>query len=145
MKGSADGLFPPGISHFSDSIQFFSTDLCRPLTFSKSGEDSLHGISVTTFDLSVDNFANSSVCPDNKCYNNNIPSGVQVSNDKTLTNQHIAIHESIKKVKLPSVLIRAGRCPKAYIHVDKVRRSRSGGNLSLPGCLSVTPSSIQSC
>ena len=92
VKGSADGLFPPGISHFSDSIQFYSTDLCRPLTFSKSGEDSLHGISVTTFDLSVDNFANSSVCPDNKCYNNNIPNGVQVTfnaiNDKAQLSKH---------------------------------------------------------
>ena len=78
MKGSADGLFPPGISYISDSIQFYSTDLCRPLTFTKSGEDSLLGISVTTFDLSEDNFANSTVCPDNKCYNNNIPNGVQV-------------------------------------------------------------------
>jgi hypothetical protein len=28
--------------------------------------------------LSVTNFANSSVCPENSCYNNNIPSGVQV-------------------------------------------------------------------
>ena len=79
VRGSADGLFPPGLAHFSDSISMFSTDLCRPLTFSKSGEDSLHGIPVTTFDLAADNFANSTVCPDNKCYQNNIPSGVQVS------------------------------------------------------------------
>ena len=79
VKGSADGLFPPGISHFSNSIQFYSTDLCRPLTFTKSGQESLHGISVTTFDLAANNFANTSVCPDNKCYNNNIPSGVQVT------------------------------------------------------------------
>ena len=101
VKGSADGLFPPGISHFSDSIQFYSTDLCRPLTFSKSGEDSLHGISVTTFDLSVDNFANSSVCPDNKCYNNNIPNGVQVTfnaiNDKALLSKNKNYYK-LKKV-----------------------------------------------
>ena len=81
VRGSADGLFPPGISHLTDSIQFYATDLCRPLTFSRSGEDSLHGISVTKFELSEHNFANSSTCPDNKCYNNNIPSGVQVTTD----------------------------------------------------------------
>ena len=79
VKGSADGLFPPGISHLSDSLQFYATDLCRPLTFSRSGDDSLHGISVTKFELSEHNFANTSVCPDNECYNNNIPSGVQVN------------------------------------------------------------------
>ena len=78
VRGSADGLFPPGISHLTDSLQFYATDLCRPLTFSRSGEDSLHGISVTKFELSEHNFANTSVCPDNSCYNNNIPSGVQV-------------------------------------------------------------------
>ena len=79
VRGSADGLFPPGLAHISDSISMFSTDLCRPLTFSKSGEASLHGVPVTTFDLAADNFANSSVCPDNKCYQNNIPTGVQVT------------------------------------------------------------------
>ena len=78
VRGSADGLFPPGLAHISDSITMFSTDLCRPLTFSKSGEASLHGVPVTTFDLAADNFANSSMCPDNKCYQNNIPTGVQV-------------------------------------------------------------------
>ena len=79
VRGSADGLFPPGISHLSDSLQFYATDLCRPLTFSRSGDDSLHGISVTKFELSEHNFANTSVCPDNGCYNNNIPTGVQVN------------------------------------------------------------------
>ena len=85
MRGSADGLFPPGLAHISDSISMFSTDLCRPLTFFKSGEDSLHGVSVTTFDLAVDNFANSSVCPDNKCYQNNLPTGVQVTPSLQIT------------------------------------------------------------
>ena len=79
VRGSADGLFPPGIAAVSDTISMFSTDLCRPLHFSKSGEQALHGIPVTTFDLMASNFANSTVCSDNQCYQNNVPNGVQVN------------------------------------------------------------------
>ena len=78
LRGSTDGLFPPGLADITDSISFYSTDLCRPLHFTKSGSNSIHGIPVRTFELDPDNFANSSVCPSNACYNNNIPSGVQV-------------------------------------------------------------------
>merc|ERR1712241_1640631 len=77
MGGSTEGLFPPGLADITDSISFFSPDLCRPLHFTKSGSDSIHGIPVTTFELDPENFANSSVCPSNACYNNNLPSGVQ--------------------------------------------------------------------
>ena len=79
VRGSADGLFPPGIAAVSDTISMFSTDLCRPIHFSKSGEQNLHGIPVTTFDLAPNNFANTTVCPDNDCYQNNVPNGVQVN------------------------------------------------------------------
>ena len=78
LRGSSEGLFPPGLADITDSIAIFSTDLCRPLHFAKSGSNLLHGIPVTTFELDPDNFANSSVCSSNACYNNNIPSGVQV-------------------------------------------------------------------
>ena len=78
VRGSSEGLFPPGLADITDSISFFSTDLCRPLHFTKSGLNSVHGIPVTTFELDPNNFANTSVCPSNDCYNNNIPSGVQV-------------------------------------------------------------------
>ena len=78
LRGSSEGLFPPGLAEFTDSIAFYSTDLCRPLHFTKSGSNSIHGIPVTAFELDPANFANSSVCPSNVCYNNNIPSGVQV-------------------------------------------------------------------
>jgi len=77
VTGSADGLFPPGLALVSDTLSMFSTDLCRPIHFSKSGHQTLHGIPVTTFELAADNFANTTVCPDNECYQNNIPSGVQ--------------------------------------------------------------------
>ena len=78
VTGSADGLFPPGLALVSDTLSMFSTDLCRPIRFSKSDHQTLHGIPVTTFELAADNFANTTVCPDNECYQNNIPSGVQV-------------------------------------------------------------------
>ena len=78
VKGSSDGLFSPSITMASESISIFSTDLCRPLHFTRSDKQEVHGIPVDKFDLFITNFANSSVCPENSCYNNNIPSGVQV-------------------------------------------------------------------
>ena len=78
VRGSADGLFPPGIAAITDTLSLYSTDLCRPIHFTKSGAQTMHGISVTTFDLDSNNFANTTVCPDNECYQNNIPNGVQV-------------------------------------------------------------------
>ena len=83
VRGSAEGLFPPGVAEMTDSLSFYSTDLCRPLLFTKSGPSSVHGIPVTKFQLDPSNFANSSSCPDNKCYNNNLPTGVQVGKDWT--------------------------------------------------------------
>merc|ERR1711997_1088656 len=56
LRGSTEGLFPPGLADITDSISFFSTDLCRPLHFAKSGSNLLHGIPVTTFELDPDNF-----------------------------------------------------------------------------------------
>ena len=79
VRGSSDGLFPPGLTSSTDSISIYSTDLCRPLHFTRSSTQDVHGIPVQKFDLAASNFANSSVCAENACYNNNIPSGVQVS------------------------------------------------------------------
>ena len=78
VKGSSGGLFPPGLSSSTDIISIFSTDLCRPLHFSKSSVQDIHGIPVQKFELAATNFANSSVCAGNACYINNLPSGVQV-------------------------------------------------------------------
>jgi len=77
VRGSAEGFFPPGLAEITDSISYFSTDLCRPLLFTKSGPSSVHGVPVTKFQMDPSNFANSSSCPDNQCYNNNLPTGVQ--------------------------------------------------------------------
>ena len=78
LSGSSEGLFPPGLADIKDSLTFYSTDLCRPLHFTKSGLSSIHGIPVTTFHLDPTNFANTTHCPGNICYNNNLPTGVQV-------------------------------------------------------------------
>ena len=78
VKGSSDGLFPPGLTSSTDTISIFSTDLCRQLHFSRTSVQDIHGIPVEKFELAATNFANSSVCPENSCYNNNIPTGVQV-------------------------------------------------------------------
>ena len=83
VRGSADGLFPPGAAHVSDTLQLFSTDLCRPLTLAKAGSGSLHGVSVAKYELSKENFANGTVCPSNSCYHNNLPSGVQVTTTRS--------------------------------------------------------------
>jgi len=77
VRGSADGLFPPGLTDTMDKISIFSTDLCRPLTFTRTGTRTVHGVPVQKFDLAATSFANSSVCAENSCYNNNIPTGVQ--------------------------------------------------------------------
>jgi len=77
VRGSSDGLFPPGLAATTDSISIFSTDLCRPLKFTKTGKHIVHGIQVETFELAASNFANSSVCEENACYHNNVPTGVQ--------------------------------------------------------------------
>ena len=77
LRGSAEGLFPPWLTEASYSISIYSTDLCRPLHFTKTGKNSIHGVPVNTFELDPTNFANSTICSDNQCYNNNLPTGVQ--------------------------------------------------------------------
>ena len=74
VQGSAEGLLPPGMTDTSHSISIYSTDLCRPLHFTKTGKDTIHGVPVNTFELDPANFANTT---NNHCYNNNLPSGVQ--------------------------------------------------------------------
>ena len=45
----------------------------------RSGESVMHGIHTDRFQLSPSVFANSTECPGHHCYNNNLPTGVQVS------------------------------------------------------------------
>jgi len=77
VRGSSDGLFAPGTLSMKDRFEIFSTDSCRTLSFQRDGFETVHGIHADRFVLSPDVFANKSVCADNHCYNNNLPSGVQ--------------------------------------------------------------------
>ena len=77
VRGSSDGLFAPGTLAMKDKFELWSTDICRPLSFQRDGAESVHGITVDKFGLSQDVFANKTLCADNSCYNNNLPSGVQ--------------------------------------------------------------------
>ena len=44
----------------------------------RSGQSVMHGIQTDRFQLSPTVFANTTECPNNHCYNNNLPTGVQV-------------------------------------------------------------------
>jgi len=77
VQGSADGLFPPGISKTSDIIAIFSTDLCRSLQFKKKDELEHFGIAAIKYQLEEESFANGTVCPENTCFGNNLRTGVQ--------------------------------------------------------------------
>ena len=60
LYGSAEGTFFPTTT--SSSVSYFSSDLCRPLTFSR-------GRNNQNFWLEGDQFANSSYNPTAWCYN----------------------------------------------------------------------------
>jgi len=77
VTGSSDGLFAPGLLKKAESFDIWSTDTCRKLTFSREGKQMVHGIEVDRFKLSDTVFDNGSVCKDNLCYENNLPTGVQ--------------------------------------------------------------------
>jgi len=77
VTGSADGLFAPGLLKRKESFSLWSTDACRQLSFSRLGTDEVSGVTVTKFQLDDDVFANGTVCNENSCYENNLPTGVQ--------------------------------------------------------------------
>ena len=78
MRGSANGFFPPKVE--SDTLELFSHDACRVLSFYSMNEtENVNGIDGTVYELPVTTFANTSVHEPNWCYENNLPSGVQNS------------------------------------------------------------------
>lgn len=77
LSGSADGLLTPGKLMYGDRFDMWSTDICRKLTFERIGKTTRHGISVQKFSLSDQIFDNGTVCKENKCYHNDLPTGVQ--------------------------------------------------------------------
>ena len=83
IKGSSDGLFAPGLLKRAESFDIWSTDTCRKLTFTREGKKTKHGIDVEKFKLADTVFDNGTVCHDNLCYENNLPTGVQVGTYST--------------------------------------------------------------
>jgi hypothetical protein len=53
------------------------------LSSGRNGQSQMHGIQTDLFQLSPSVFANSTECPGHHCYNNNLPSGVQVRYTKS--------------------------------------------------------------
>ena len=55
------------------------SNLARDSDFlARLGTDEVSGVTVTKFQLDDDVFANGTVCNENSCYENNLPTGVQV-------------------------------------------------------------------
>ena len=111
VRGSSDGLFPPDKTAHSSTISLFSTDLCRPLHFVKHGQAEMHGIPVNTFHLATNNFANTSVCPDNHCYHNDLPTGVQVGSPNTTVYSTFTLECDQVQERLPCLCIQTSFPP----------------------------------
>ena len=79
VTGSSDGLFAPGLLKKAQSFDIWSTDTCRKLTFTREGKKTKHGIEVEKFKLADNVFDNGTLCEGNLCYENNLPTGVQVN------------------------------------------------------------------
>jgi len=77
VTGSSDGLFAPGLLKRATEFDIWSTDSCRKLTFTRDGKQVKHGIEVDRFKLADTVFDNGTVCEDNLCYGNHLPTGVQ--------------------------------------------------------------------
>ena len=77
-RGSAGGLFPPGMAAAAPLLRLFSTDLCTALTFSRAGGGTgeMVGLDTVSFVLDRKNFANSSYWPGAACYSNNLRTGI---------------------------------------------------------------------
>jgi len=61
-------------------IDFFSTDICRPIRFDRDQEIDIRGVKGTRFSLNATKtFGNAETNPENSCYHANLPTGVHNS------------------------------------------------------------------
>jgi len=78
LKGTSAGFTPPNINR--QFIDYFSTDICRPIRFDKSEYVDIEGINATKFSLDAfKTFGNEWTNPENHCFNANAPSGMHNS------------------------------------------------------------------
>ena len=76
IHGSAGGFYPPSLK--SDIFDLFSHQLCRVLSYhSKNETENHHLLDGVVYELPKTTFANTSVHPDNWCFENYLPSGLQ--------------------------------------------------------------------
>jgi len=78
LRGTSAGFTPPDPNR--QYIDFFSTDICRPIRFEKAEEVEIEGIKARRFSLDPrKTFGNEMTNPDNHCYHAYFPSGMHNS------------------------------------------------------------------
>jgi len=78
LRGTSAGFTPPDINR--QYIDFFSTDICRPIRFEKAEEVEIEGISARRYSLNPQNtFGNEETNPENHCYHAYFPPGMHNS------------------------------------------------------------------
>merc|ERR1719209_164268 len=78
LRGTSAGFTP--VDPDRQFVDYFSTDICRPIRFQRENENVVEGVKGTRFVLNAtDTFGNESTNPDNWCFNANLPYGVHNS------------------------------------------------------------------
>jgi len=78
IRGTAAGFLPPYKQR--KFIDFFSTDICRPIRFDEDEKLSIMGVDSIKYSVKPEKtFGNKVTNPENACFNNNLPYGVQNS------------------------------------------------------------------
>ena len=78
LKGSAAGFLSPDPDR--QFIDYYSTDICRPLRFERKSEEDIMGVDSVRFSLvPMNTFGNAETNPDNHCFHPNLPYGLHNS------------------------------------------------------------------
>ncbi len=78
IRGSAGGFFPPNKLESSDTLELFAPDLCRTLIYqSTQNATKHHNLEGINYKLPISTFANATFNPQNWCFANNLPTGLQ--------------------------------------------------------------------
>ena len=78
LRGTAAGFVPPEPDR--EFIDYFSTDICRPIRFQREAELEINGVDSIRYNLNpIDTFGNTETNPDNSCFYPNLPYGLHNS------------------------------------------------------------------
>lgn len=75
LKGSSGELFPPERKRY-ETIYLFAPDMCRSIAYDYEKDITVDGISGYRYTAKPKVMDNGTLYEENKCYNNNLPSGV---------------------------------------------------------------------